>query len=240
MQTALVTGATSGVGRAIAEALAASGRRVLAVGRDNARLAAIARTQNVIAVDLDVRDRDGLARRLEGEAIDILVNNAGLISPLVPFDEMDIADIDAAIAVNITASLVLTNLVVKGMRERQRGHVFFTGSVAGHAPFPRLAVYGATKAALGAFADGLRLDMATYGVKVTEIVAGRTETNLYNSLLSAEMRAAMYAGGTAVQPQDIADMVMAVLRLPPAANVSRFDIVPVRQATATGAVKKEG
>lgn len=239
MQTALVTGATSGVGQAIAEALAASGRRVLAVGRDKDRLARIGAIANIVPLDADIRDRDGLAECLRGEAIDILVNNAGLLPPLVAFDEMSVADIDAAIAVNITAGIVLTHLVVQGMRARQQGHVFFAGSTAGHAPFPRLAVYGATKAALGAFADGLRLDMAAHGVKVTEIVAGRTETNLYNALLSADMRAAMYAGGTAVQPSDIAAMVLAVLALPPAANVSRFDIVPVRQATATGAVKKE-
>jgi 3-hydroxy acid dehydrogenase / malonic semialdehyde reductase len=240
MRTALVTGASSGVGRAIAESLAASGRRVLAVGRDPARLAEVAATPGIVPLNVDIRDREGLTRHLGGETIDILVNNAGLMPPLLPFDEADVADIDAAIAVNITASLVLTNLVVKGMRARQRGHVFFTGSVAGHTPFPRLAVYGATKAALGAFADGLRLDMAAHGVKVTEIVAGRIETNLYSTLLSAELRAAMYAGGTAVQPQDVADMVLAILKLPPAANVSRFDIVPVRQATTTGAVKKEG
>src|SRR4051812_33273968 len=128
MQTALVTGATSGVGRAIAEALATSGRKVFAVGRDKARLDDISRIENVVPVDLDIRDRDALARLTATEAIDILVNNAGLISPLVPFDEMDVADIDAAIAVNITAGIVLTNLVIKGMRERQRGHVFFTGS----------------------------------------------------------------------------------------------------------------
>ena len=124
------------------------------------------------------------------------------------------------------------------MRERQRGHIFFTGSTAGHAAFPNLAVYGATKAAIAAFSEGLRLDMAPHRIRVTEIVAGRTETNLYKSLLSDEARAAMYAGGTAVQPKDIADMVMATLSLPETANVSRFDIAPTRQATPTGAAKR--
>lgn len=239
MQTALVTGATSGVGRAIAEALAASGRRVLAVGRDQARLAELASIANIVPIDVDIRERDALTARLSGETIDILVNNAGILPPLVAFDEAKMSEIDAAIAVNVTASIVLSHVVVQGMCARQRGHIFFTGSTAGHTAFPRLAVYGATKAALSAFADGLRLDMAPHGIKVTEIVAGRTETNLYSALLPADMRAAMYAGGSAVQPRDIADMVLAVLSLPPAANVSRFEIVPVRQATATGAVKKE-
>jgi NADP-dependent 3-hydroxy acid dehydrogenase YdfG len=145
--------------------------------------------------------------------IDILVNNAGIMPPLVAVDEMDAAAVDTTIAVNLTASITLTRLVVPGMRTRGRGHIFFTGSTAGHAPFPRMAVYSATKAAIAAFADGLRLDVAPYRVKVTEIVAGRTETNLYSTLLSDEMRAAMYADGTAVQPRH-AGMVLAVLALP--------------------------
>ena len=239
MQTALVTGATSGVGRAIALALADNGRRVLAVGRNREQLSVLAGRPNIVPVEIDIRDAAALEKRLTGESIDILVNNAGIMPPLVAVDEMDAAAVDTTIAVNLTASITLTRLVVPGMRTRGRGHIFFTGSTAGHAPFPRMAVYSATKAAIAAFADGLRLDVAPYRVKVTEIVAGRTETNLYSTLLSDEMRAAMYADGTAVQPKDIAGMVLAVLALPEAANVARFDIVPTRQATATGAVKKE-
>ena len=239
MATALVTGATSGIGYAIAEALARSGRRVLAVGRQADALARLAEIPNIVPTPLDILDRSALEARLRNEPIDILVNNAGVMPPLSPFDETTIDDIDSAIAVNLTASVFLTRLVAPGMRERQRGHIIFTGSTAGHAAFPRLAVYGATKAAIGAFAEGLRLDMAPHGIRVTEVVAGRTETNLYKSLLTEEARAAMYAGGSAVQPKDIADMVLAALSLPETANVSRFDIVPTRQATPTGVAKKE-
>ena len=239
MATALVTGATSGIGYAIAEALARSGRRVLAVGRQADALARLAEIPNIVPTPLDILDRSALETRLRNEPIDILVNNAGVMPPLSPFDETTIDDIDSAIAVNLTASVFLTRLVAPGMRERQRGHIIFTGSTAGHAAFPRLAVYGATKAAIGSFAEGLRLDMAPHGIRVTEVVAGRTETNLYKSLLTEEARAAMYAGGSAVQPKDIADMVLAALSLPETANVSRFDIVPTRQATPTGVAKKE-
>ena len=188
---------------------------------------------------IDVLDRLALERRLRGEAIDILVNNAGIMPPLTPFDEMTIEAMEATVAVNLTASLYLTRLVAPEMRKRRRGHIFFTGSTAGHNAFPKLAVYGATKAAIGAFADGLRLDLAEAGVRVTEIVAGRTETGLYKAVLDDETRAAMYAGGTAVQPKDVADMVVAVLALRESVNVSRFDIVPTRQATPTGADRKE-
>lgn len=240
MSTALVTGATSGVGHAIALGLARAGHKVLAVGRNVAKLQELEQVANIVPVALDIRDSAALALRLEGEAIDILVNNAGVMPPLVPFDEMSAEAIDTAISINLSASIHLTSLMIRGMCERGKGHVFFTGSTAGHAAFPKLAVYGATKAAISVFADGLRLDVSPYGVKVTEIVAGRTQTNLYSTLLSEEMRAAMYAGGAAVQPRDIADMVLAVLALPAAANVSRFDIVPTRQATATGATRKDG
>ena len=239
METALVTGATSGIGYAIAEALARSGRRVLAMGRQADALARLAEIPNIVPTPLDILDRRALEVRLRNEPIDILINNAGMMPPLIPFDESAIGSIDAAIAVNLSASVFLTWLVAPGMRERQRGHIFFTGSTAGHAAFPKLAVYGATKAAIGAFAEGLRLDLAPHRIRVTEIVAGRTETHLYKSLLSDEARAAMYAGGTAVQPKDIADMVMAALSLPETANVSRFDIVPTRQPTPIDAAKKE-
>lgn len=237
METALVTGATSGIGFAIAEALARSGRRVFAVGRQAGALARLAETPNIVPTPLDVLDRAVVEARFRSEAIDVLVNNAGVMPPLVPFDEMAVEDIDAAISLNFVASVFLTRLVTPGMRERRRGHIFFTGSTAGHVAFPRLALYGATKAALGAFADGLRLDMAAHGVRVTEIVAGRTETNMYKTVLGDEARAAMYAGGSAVQPGDVADMVLAALSLPARANVARFDIVPTRQATPTGGVK---
>jgi 3-hydroxy acid dehydrogenase / malonic semialdehyde reductase len=239
MQTALVTGATSGMGHAIALALAGVGHRVLAVGRNRDSLAAMAAISNITPIGLDICDRTALTNRLKDEAIDILINNAGVMPPLASFDEMTLDAIEAAIAVNLTASVVLTNLVARTMRARRHGHIFFTGSTAGHAAFPRMAVYSATKAAISAFANGLRLDMAPYQVRVTEIVAGRTETNLYKTLLSEEMRAAMYADGAAVQPKDIADMVLAVLALPENVNVSRFDITPTRQTTATGAVKKD-
>lgn len=112
---------------------------------------------------------------------------------------------------------------------RGRGHVFFTGSIAAHTPYPNMAVYAATKAALGGFAQRLRLDLSAAGVRGTEIVAGRVESVLYKDVLSPEARAAMYAGHTAVQPEDVAAMVLAVLNLPAHVDVARFDILPTRQ-----------
>lgn len=232
---ALVTGGTSGIGLAVARALALAGHEVTVLGRNPAALAEISSFAAPLAVDL--ADGPGLAAALAGQAPDILVNNAGMMPPLANFCDADFADIERAVAVNLTATLRVTHAVLPGMRARGRGHVFFTGSTAGHAPFANIAAYAATKAAVGGFAQSLRLDLAPFGIRVTEIVAGRVETGLYKDILTPEARAAMYQGGSAVQPQDVADMVLAVLNLPPHVDVARFDILPTRQATATGASK---
>jgi NADP-dependent 3-hydroxy acid dehydrogenase YdfG len=232
MAQALVTGATSGIGRAIALALQDAGHQVTALGRDTAALADLG-AQGLAAQALDLGDPEGLSERLQaaldGLAPEIVVNNAGIVAPPGNFCEMAEADIHRLVATNLTQVLLVTHATAPGMRARGRGHIFFTGSVAGHTPYPNMAVYAATKAALGGFAQSLRLDLAASGVRVTEIVAGRVESPLYKDVLPAEARAAMYAGATAVQPADVAAMVMAVLALPPNVDVARFDILPTRQ-----------
>lgn len=237
MAEALVTGATSGIGRAIAVALHDAGHEVTAVGRRPDALDEL-RALGMRTLKLDLADPASVAG-LGGLSPEILVNNAGLMPPMTHFCDADPADIDRVIAVNLRSVLAVTRALAPAMRARGRGHIFFTGSVAGHAPFANLAVYCATKAAIGGFAQALRLDMAPHSVRVTEIVAGRVETGLYRDLLSGEARAAMYAGHSAVQPQDVAAMLLAVLALPQSVDVARFDILPTRQATATGAQQKD-
>jgi 3-hydroxy acid dehydrogenase/malonic semialdehyde reductase len=238
MPQALVTGATSGIGRAIALALRDAGHEVVAFGRDPAALEALA-AEGLRPVRVEMTDRDALRQAVQGLAPDVLVNNAGLVPPVKHFCDQDQEDIDRAIALNLSSVLALTRLVAPGMRDRGRGHIFFTGSVAGHAPFVNMAVYCATKAAIGGFAQALRLELAPFGPRVTEIVAGRVETPLYKDILSPVERAAMYAGNTAVQPQDVAAMVLAVLALPPNVDVARFDILPLNPASVSGATMKD-
>lgn len=232
MPGALVTGATSGIGRAIALALHAAGHRVIATGRNPAALEELA-AQGLTPLALDLSDPDGLppalAKALAGEEVEILVNNAGMVTAPGNFCTMAEADIHRMVATNLTQALLVTHAVAPGMQARGGGHVFFTGSVAAHTPYPNMAVYAATKAALGAFAQSLRLDLSASGVRVTEIVAGRVESPLYKDVLTAGARAAMYAGQTAVQPEDVAAMVLAVLNLPAHVDVARFDILPTRQ-----------
>lgn len=236
---ALVTGGTSGIGRALAIGLAEAGYRVTTIGRQKAELEALQKSHGINGLALDVTDHAAVAQALAGLEPDVLVNNAGIMPPLTHFCDMDVADMDRAVSVNLTSVLHMTRVIAPIMRARGKGHIFFTGSTAGHAPFPNLAAYCATKAAVGAFAQALRLDMAPHGVRVTEIVAGRVETGLYKDIFSAEARAAMYANHSAVQPEDVAAMLLAVLKLPAYVDVSRFDILPTHQATATGAAKKD-
>ncbi|MBV8963207.1 MAG: SDR family NAD(P)-dependent oxidoreductase [Hyphomicrobiales bacterium] len=233
MTTAFITGASSGIGRTMAIELHGAGYEVFAVGRSQAALEEL-RTHGIKSIALDITDRKALEAVVNDLHVDVLINNAGMIPPLGNFADMEVSDIDATLEVNLRAALLLTRLVVPQMRDRAAGHILFTGSSAAHTAFSNIAVYSATKAALGAFAAALRADLSPHGVRVTEIVAGRVETQLYKDILDKNARAAMYAGNVAVQPEDVAKMVLAVLALPARADVTRFDIMPTRPTSPSG------
>ena len=235
MTTVFITGATSGIGRAMALELSKAGYDVYAIGRNKAALEKLRTSHPAITpVAVDVTDRKALEAAVKDMQIDVLINNAGMIPPLGSFADMRIKDIEATLELNLNASILLTRLVVPQMRERSAGHILFTGSIAAHAAFANIAVYSATKAAIAGFAASLRTDLSPYGIRVTEIVAGRVETSLYKDILDEKARAAMYAGNVAVQPEDVAKIVVAVLALPARANVTRFDIMPTRPVSPSG------
>lgn len=235
MKTAFITGATSGIGRAAALALCDAGYEVYALGRSQSALKELqAERSSIFPLAMNVTDRKALETVVADLTIDVLVNNAGVMPPLENFADMDIADIDAVLEINLSSAILLTRLVLPKMRERQSGHILFTGSTAGHGSYANIAVYSATKAAISGFVAGLKADTAPYGVRVTEIVCGRVETGLYKNILDEAARAAMYAGSVAVQPDDVARMIVAVLSLPPNADVTRFDIVPTRPVSPSG------
>ena len=232
MTTALITGATSGIGQAMAIALASAGYEVFAIGRSETALNNLrAATRGIVPIALDLTDREAVEAAVSELHVDVLINNAGIMPPLGNFADMRMADIDNVLEVNLIAAILLTRLLVPQMRSRQSGHILFTGSAAAHNPSPNLAVYAATKAAISGFAASLRSDLSAYGVRITEIVPGRVETQLYRDVLDAEARQAMYAGSVAVQPDDVANMVVAVLALPSSADVTRLDIMPTRPTT---------
>lgn len=234
MTSTLVTGATSGIGRAIALELAQAGHAVHAVGRDAAALESLrAAAPGINVLQLDVTDRAAVEAALAGLQPDVLINNAGMMPPLGNFADADPDDIDRTLQVNLSSVIHLTRLLVGQMRARGSGHVVFTGSAAAHAPFPNMAVYSASKAGIAGFAAALRADLSPHGIRVTEIVPGRVETALYEEILDDDARAAMYSASKAVQPEDVAQMVRAVLGLPEWADVTRFDIMPTRPSTPT-------
>ncbi|WP_323039125.1 SDR family oxidoreductase [Gemmobacter sp.] len=229
MERVLVTGATSGIGRAIAVTLQTAGYAVTATGRNAQALHDLAaEVPGIETLCLNLSDRQAVADALAGRRVDILVNNAGIMPPPGPFDAMPPEAIDETVVVNLSAVLWLTRLVVPQMRGRNAGHLVFTGSSAAHAPGANFAVYSATKAAIAAFATALRGEVSGNGIRVTELVPGRVETGLYSGILSPGTRQAMYENGASLQPGDIAETVLAVLRLPARADVTRLDIMPTR------------
>ena len=235
MTKAFITGATSGIGRAMAVSLSEAGYDVYAVGRSKVALEELrAAGRNITPIAVDVTDRTAVEEIVADLNVDVLINNAGMMPPLGNFADIEISDIDATLEVNLSAAIMLTRLVVPRMRDRGSGHILFTGSAAAHTAFANIAVYSAAKAAISGFAAALRADLSQFGIRVTEIVAGRVETQLYKDILDPESRAAMYAGNVAVQPQDVAQMVVALLALPARADVTRFDIMPTRPTSPSG------
>ncbi len=239
-QVALVTGATSGIGEAVTLALANAGYEVLALGRRESRLESMRHIKNVRPLAIDLRDRETLANALEGEEIDVLVNNAGVMPPIAEFVKTEQSDIDITMEINLNAPIAVTRIVLPGMMTREKGHVFFMGSTAGHMPSPNMAVYGASKAAISSFSAALRCDVSGHGVRVTEIVAGRVETELYHDVLSDCERHNMYSAFAAVQPAEVAQMLLSVLEMPAHADVTRFDILPTAQYVGGGGFSRGG
>lgn len=229
MEQVLVTGATSGIGRAIAVALHKAGYAVTATGRNQKALDGLAAdAPGIRTLCLDLSDRSSLVEALADLRVDILINNAGVMPKPGAFDVMDFEEVEQTVDVNLKAVLWLTRLVLPQMRAAGSGHLIFTGSSAAHAPGANFAVYAASKAAIAAFAMSVRAEVAADGIRVTELVPGRVETGLYSGILSAEVQQAMYENGASLQPEDVAEAVLAVLRLPPRADVTRLDIMPTR------------
>jgi NADP-dependent 3-hydroxy acid dehydrogenase YdfG len=229
-RTALVTGASSGIGRAIAVRLAADGYAVLALARNGESLARLADETGAEPIVADLSDPATLDCALQGRKVDVLVNNAGLLSTKGPFQEIPPEAIATHITTNVTGPLHLTRLVLPGMVERRRGHVVFITSIAARAPQPDLALYAATKACLAHFSDSLRCDLLGTGVRVTDVAPGRVQTELYRDALDEADRRALYEGFRNLTPEDVAGTIASILALPDHVDVSRVDINPTEQA----------
>jgi NADP-dependent 3-hydroxy acid dehydrogenase YdfG len=229
-KTALVTGASSGIGAAVVERFRREGLEVHAVARGAAALAELAERTGCIAHSMDVTDTAGLAR-LAGEIeFDILVNNAGVDRPKSFLNAED-GDIDLLIDVNLRAVLHLCRLIVPGMVARDRGHVVNISSIAGAYNFGGNSTYHATKAAVSMLSRQLRIDAFGRRVRVTEICPGRVATDIFAHVHgdSPEIRERFIDGFELPEAADIADAIAFAVSAPIAVNVGHMEITPTLQ-----------
>ncbi len=246
----LITGATSGIGEACARKFAQNGDKVILTGRNQARMTAIAdelkaQGAEVLTLMFDVRDREAARQAIESlpvewQEIDVLVNNAGLALGLEPEFEGNSDDWDGMIDTNVKGLLTMTRLIVPGMVARDRGHVINMGSVAGDAAYAGGNVYCATKAAVKALSDGLRIDVANTAVRVTNLKPGLVETNFSNIRFHGdEERAAnVYKGIKPLTGDDIADVAVYAANAPAHVQIAEVLILATHQASGSVIVRK--
>lgn len=230
-KTALVTGASTGMGYAIAERLSQKGLVVHALARNGEALDGLAKASGCIPHVLDVTDTDALAALLGGLEIDVLVNNAG-VSRKGNILNSNAFDIDEQIDVNLRAALQLSRLTLPGMIARNRGHIINITSIAGHYEFGGHTVYHATKAALHTVSRQLRVDAYGHDVRVTEICPGRVETDIFarvEKIDPAAAREKYFDDYECPKPSDIADAVAYAIETPSYVNVGLIEIMPTLQ-----------
>ena len=229
-KTALVTGASSGIGAATVERLCREGVTVHALARRTDALEALAARTGCIPHAADVSDLDAVTRLAGATGFDILVNNAGVDRPGSVLGS-DAAGIDLLVDVNLRAVLHLCRLVVPGMAARNRGHVVNISSIAAAYHFGGNATYHATKAAVHMLSRQLRIDLLGKMVRVTEICPGRVATEIFAHVHgdTPEVREQFLDGFLLPQASDIADAIAFALQAPAAVNVGHIEIMPTLQ-----------
>ena len=249
-KTALITGATSGIGEACARKFAEGGYNLIITARRAERLAEIkkdleAKGVKVLTLTFDVRDAKAAEAAItslpeEWKTIDVLINNAGLALGLEKEYEGDPEDWNTMIDTNIKGLLTMTRLIVPGMVERNEGHVINIGSVAGDAAYANGNVYCATKAAVKAITDGLRIDVAESAVRVTNLKPGLVETNFSNVRFHGdnERAAGVYKGITPLTGDDIADVAFYAASAPKHVQIAEVLILATHQASGSVICRK--
>ncbi|CBJ40592.1 oxidoreductase protein (plasmid) [Ralstonia solanacearum CMR15] len=229
-KTALVTGASSGIGAAVVERLCREGVQVHALARSAEALAKLAERTGCIAHAIDVTDLDGITALTSEHAFDILVNNAGVDRPGSLLNA-DAQGIDLLVDVNLRAVLHLCRLVLPGMVARDRGHVVNISSIAGAYNFGGNSTYHATKAAIHMLSRQLRIDAYGKRVRVTEICPGRVATDIFAHVHgdSAETYERFVKGFELPQAADIAEAIAFAIAAPVAVNIGHMEITPTLQ-----------
>ena len=244
---AMITGATSGIGEACARRFLKAGYKVIATGRNADRLESLKKEfgDDLLTLTFDVRDRKAAENAVaslpeEWKEIDVLVNNAGLALGLDPEYLGDYEDWDTMIDTNIKGLLTMTRIIVPGMVERDRGQIINIGSVAGDAAYANGNVYCATKAAVKAITDGLRIDVAHTKLRVTLLKPGLVETNFSNVRFHGDNERAdnVYKGITPLTGDDIADAALYAASAPAHVQIAEMLILATHQANGSTIIRK--
>lgn len=241
-----ITGATSGIGEATARLLAEKGYRLILCGRRKERLQKIKDElgDDIHILSFDVRERSQVFSSIdnlpgEWRNIDILVNNAGNAHGLAPIHEGDLEDWDAMIDINVKGFLYVAKAIIPGMVERKSGHIVNMGSIAGKEVYKLGNVYSASKHAVDALNNGMRMDLNEYGIKVSQVCPGLVETefSVVRFKGDTDRAASVYKGYDPLKPEDIADLVYFVISRPTHVNISDTIVLATAQSSAT-VVKK--
>lgn len=243
-KTALITGASSGIGKAIADILADNGYRLVICGRRIERLHLLEKTYSekteVKVLHFDVRDQKAVFDSIQSlptafRSIDVLVNNAGNAHGLASIEEGDVQDWDAMIDINVKGLLYVSKAVIPGMVERKSGHIVNIGSIAGKEVYVNGNVYCASKHAVDAITQGMRMDLLKHHIKVTGINPGLVETEFSLVRFKGDVQRAskVYEGITPLLAKDVAETVWFALSRPAHVQVSDLTVLASQQATAT-------
>lgn len=229
-RTALVTGASTGIGAIVVERLRHEGLAVYAVARNQERLEALAAKTGCFALPLDVSDTTAMETALAGIEIDVLINNAG-VSRTGNILSADAFAVDEQVEVNLQAVLHLVRLLMPGMMARNLGHIVNISSIAATYNFGGNTIYHATKAAVHQLSRQLRVDAYGKRIRVTEICPGRVETEIFGRLLGdmEEAKRRFYDGFESLKPQDIADAIAFAIAAPRHVNIGHLEIMPTFQ-----------
>ena len=240
---AIITGATAGIGRAAAIALARNNYDVVITGRRAEKLESVEEAirsktdADVLSLTFDIRDQEAVKKacgKLTGKwaSVDVLVNNAGLAAGLSQIHEGSVDDWEQMIDTNIKGLLYITRLISPGMVERTRGHIINIGSIAGKEAYESGNVYNASKFAVDGLTQAMRIDLVEYGIKVTAVNPGATETEFSLVRFKGDREEAdkVYEGFTPLYAEDIAEDILFAVTRPPHVNIDDLVIMPAAQA----------
>jgi 3-hydroxy acid dehydrogenase / malonic semialdehyde reductase len=249
MKTVLITGATSGIGKACAEIFAQNNYRLIITGRREDKLQALAKalaaeTVEVLPLILNVQDKKACFDAIESlpekwRKIDVLINNAGLALGRDTFDEADMDDWETMIDTNVKGLLYMSRAVLPLMKQTGAGHIINLGSIAGKEVYEKGNVYCASKFAVGAISQSMRIDLLPHKVKVTLICPGAVETEFSNVRFKGDATKAnaVYAGFQPLTGNDVAQIIFFAASLPPHVCINELEVTPLAQANSVHTFK---